>query len=489
MATMLCFIATDAKVGSGKLKELLSNAVNDSFNMINVDMDTSTSDMAVILANGLAGKANDSEFAQALDFVCLELAKMVAADGEGASKLIEVNVNEAKSQGDARKIAKAIVNSNLFKCAVFGNDPNWGRALAAIGNSGAEIIEGKIKIYLNGLTVFCEGKPSFIDEVKLSQSIANSSEVKVQVNIGIGKSSATAYGCDLTYDYVKINSEYRLKKAGYAEKAQILLEAFSYANKFKHKTAVIKFGGSAMIDAEYRNYFFEDAAVLKQLGMRMVIVHGGGAFLDEAMANAGMKKKIVNGLRVTDAATLKIAEKVFSSINEDCVTALKMHGVSAENCTPGLLTTTVKEKAFGLVGEVTGVNSEKLVEKMKQGIVPVVSPLGKTLAGQLTNVNADAVAASIAIALHAEKLTILTNVDGVRINEKIVSHLTVNQAKEFVSKNQITGGMIPKVSACVEAVKHKVKKAHLINGVKKHSLLLELFTAEGMGTELVDDGP
>ena len=145
MATMLSFICTDADMGADKLNKILKNAVNDSFNMMSVDMDTSTSDMCVILANGKAGKVDENKFQEALTYVCKELAKKVASDGEGATKLIIVNVKNAKN--GAKKLAKSIISSNLFKCAAYGNDPNWGRILCAMGNSGVEFEETKVDVY------------------------------------------------------------------------------------------------------------------------------------------------------------------------------------------------------------------------------------------------------------------------------------------------------------------------------------------------------
>ncbi|MDP3742578.1 MAG: bifunctional glutamate N-acetyltransferase/amino-acid acetyltransferase ArgJ [Candidatus Micrarchaeota archaeon] len=488
MATTLCFIVTDAEVETSTLQTLLRASVDKSFNMINVDMDTSTSDMAILMANGIAGKANKEEFAKALDVVCLELAKMVASDGEGATKLIEAKITSAKTQSDARKAAKSIVNSNLFKAAVFGSDPNWGRALSAIGNSGIEFDINKITIAINNVTVLQNGLPTPIDEVELSKKIAGSTTLNVDVDLGNGTETATAYGCDLSYEYISINSEYRLKKTNYVEKAEILLEAFNYAKKFSGKIMVVKYGGNAMVDKQCKEWFFEDVAILRQLGVNIVIVHGGGPFLDVEMKKAGIEKKTVNGLRITDSATLEIAKKVFNSINQECVASLANNGVKAFNATAGLIETKLKNPGLGFVGEITHVNTKQLVEKMHKGNVPVVSSLGTTLEDQCTNVNADTIASNLAIALQAEKLTILTNVDGVSINGKVMTHLTIDEANQFSENGQITAGMLPKIAACIDAVKHNVKKAHLINGTKKHALLVELFTPEGIGTELVKNG-
>ncbi len=207
MATMLAFIATDAEIGSEKLKEMLSNSVSKSFNMISVDTDTSTSDMVILMANGSAGEVDEKEFQKALDFVCVELAKKIAKDGEGATKLIEVHVKNAKTGDDAKKIAKSIICSNLVKSAIFGNDPNWGRIMCAIGYSGAEIEESKIDISFGDEKIAENGTEKNFDNKKI-KGLMSKDELKITINLNNGNHSATAYGCDLTYDYVKINADY-----------------------------------------------------------------------------------------------------------------------------------------------------------------------------------------------------------------------------------------------------------------------------------------
>ncbi len=207
MATMLCFITTDAKISSKNLSALLKNSVNKSFNMTTVDMDQSTSDMAVIMANGLAGKVDEKKFQNALDYVCTELAKKIAKDGEGATKLVEVHVKNASTEEDAKKIAKAVVSSNLVKCAIFGNDPNVGRIMCAIGNSMAKFKENLIDIYFGSEQVVQNGRISGfnLDEIK---RIMKKDALIITIDMNNGKENATAYGCDMTYDYIKINALY-----------------------------------------------------------------------------------------------------------------------------------------------------------------------------------------------------------------------------------------------------------------------------------------
>lgn len=207
MATMLCFITTNADLSSKELKKCLVNSVNKSFNMVSVDMDTSTSDMVILMSNN-AKDVNKEKFQKALDFVCIEMAKKIAIDGEGATKLIEVVVKEAKTKQDAKKIAKSIVGSNLVKCAMFGNDPNWGRIMSAIGNSNAYFKENKINILLHDKLIVKDGiEVKNFDAGKILK-LLKKDKVKVIVNLNLGKEEATAYGCDMSYDYVEINAEY-----------------------------------------------------------------------------------------------------------------------------------------------------------------------------------------------------------------------------------------------------------------------------------------
>ena len=215
MATMLGFITTDANIESAQLQRALSDITNQTFNAITVDGDTSTNDMVVVMANGLAGNETLSpmhpdweNFYTALRLVAEDLAKSIARDGEGATKLIEVEVDGAASDEEARKIAKTVVGSPLVKTAVFGNDANWGRIIAAVGYSGATVDPDKITIDIGGATMVENGEPIPFSEEQLIE-ILKQQEVKIHVSLGVGEGHGLAWGCDLTYDYVQINASYR----------------------------------------------------------------------------------------------------------------------------------------------------------------------------------------------------------------------------------------------------------------------------------------
>lgn len=207
MATMLCFITTDAKIPSKKLQECLRNSVNRSFNMISVDMDTSTSDMATIMANGLAGKTDEKKFQRALDFVCIEMAKKIAMDGEGATKLVEVCAENALTEQDARKLAKSVISSNLVKCALYGNDPNWGRIISAMGNSGANFDSDIVDVHFGSECIVTNGTTTNFNLQKVKDTMAKDF-LRITINMKHGRQKAVAYGCDMSYDYIKINALY-----------------------------------------------------------------------------------------------------------------------------------------------------------------------------------------------------------------------------------------------------------------------------------------
>ncbi len=214
MATMLGFITSDISIKGELLQEALKKVVEKTFNMISVDGDTSTNDMVLLMANGLAGnKLIDKKdvdyykFLNALQHVAEYLAKCIAKDGEGATKMIEVEVKNAVSFGEARKVAKAVINSPLVKTAIFGKDPNWGRILAAVGYSGAEFMPDKVDLYLKEKIVE-NGQPLTFSRQKLHEYLESSDEIKIIIDLKMGEVNATAWGCDLTYGYVKINTKY-----------------------------------------------------------------------------------------------------------------------------------------------------------------------------------------------------------------------------------------------------------------------------------------
>jgi glutamate N-acetyltransferase/amino-acid N-acetyltransferase len=213
LATMLCFIATDAVVSADFLPAALQEAVDCSFNMVSIDGDTSPNDCAFLLANGLAGNEpidfdNGGDFQEALNAVCTHLARSMARDGEGATKLIEVIVERAEDQAGACQAARTVASSPMVKAAIHGNDPNWGRIVAALGRSGASVREDRLDVYLNDVCVMKQGCPTTFNKEEMKSALSNSDNVLIRLCLHLGEGQATAWGCDLSEEYVRINSSY-----------------------------------------------------------------------------------------------------------------------------------------------------------------------------------------------------------------------------------------------------------------------------------------
>jgi glutamate N-acetyltransferase/amino-acid N-acetyltransferase len=214
LATLLCFLTTDARVDAGFLQSALKQAADASFNMVSIDGDTSTNDTVLLLANGLAGNEVISQgteqaviFQQALEGLCIHIAKVMARDGEGATKLLEITVQGAPDKAAARQVARTVVSSALVKSAIYGNDPNWGRIVAAAGRSGVEIVESKIDLHLDTICMVKAGRPQPFDHDEAVKHL-NQAEVFFTLSLNLGNGSAVAWGCDLTEDYVRVNSHY-----------------------------------------------------------------------------------------------------------------------------------------------------------------------------------------------------------------------------------------------------------------------------------------
>lgn len=281
----------------------------------------------------------------------------------------------------------------------------------------------------------------------------------------------------------------------------ILLEALPYIKKFWSKIIVIKYGGSAMKDKNLEKQILKDIILLKYVGMKPVIVHGGGSEISEEMKKRNKTPQFINGLRVTDEETMEIIEMVLTGkINTRLVAEINLHisegpgngvkgiGLSGEDAQ--LLTVKKHQiSELGLVGEVENINPEILMILLEKNYIPVIATVGVDKEGVRYNINADTVAAQIAISLQAEKLIFLTDVDGIFKDSSnpstIISSLNINKTKELIESGCVQKGMIPKVDAAIQAIKGGVKKIHLLNGKCPHSILLEVFTDSGIGTEII----
>lgn len=285
------------------------------------------------------------------------------------------------------------------------------------------------------------------------------------------------------------------------KKAEILIEALPYIRNFYGKTFVIKYGGSAQVKGKLKESFAKDIVTLNFIGIRTLIVHGGGLRISAMMKKMGKKPEFVQGQRVTDEETMDIVEMVLGGlVNKEIVSLINSHGGRAAGLSGkdgGLIKAkkkVIKKHAdtgvdeiidIGLVGEVTGVDPDILRTLERDGFIPVISPIGVGPNGETLNINADYVAASIASALQAEKLILLTDVPGIMDKEnRIISSITKQNIKKLIKDGTITGGMLPKVQACLKAIEGGVLKTHIVDGRVPHCLLLEIFTKEGIGSEI-----
>ena len=280
-------------------------------------------------------------------------------------------------------------------------------------------------------------------------------------------------------------------------KAKVLIEALPYIRYFSGKYVVVKYGGSAMLDADLQKNVIRDVALLKLIGMKPIIVHGGGKEISKWVKLSGKEPEFYNGLRVTDKDTMEIAEMVLFKVNQELVAMMAQQGIKAVGLSgkdAEMMKVEKKEvlgKDLGYVGNVTEVNTDLLEALIEDDFVPVISPIGLGEDYEGYNINADDTACAIASALNAEKLVFLTDIEGVFIDPEdkstLISEMDLTQAHEFVDKGVVGGGMLPKLKNCIEAIENGVARVHILDGRLDHCLLLVFFTQKGIGTAILKD--
>lgn len=281
------------------------------------------------------------------------------------------------------------------------------------------------------------------------------------------------------------------------DKAAVLVEALPYIQRFNRKIIVVKYGGSAMVDEELKKSVIQDVTLLKLVGFKPIIVHGGGKEISKWVEKVGMEAEFVNGLRKTDAATMEIAEMVLSKVNKSLVQLVEELGVNAVGISGkdgGMLKVEKKlsnGQDIGFVGEITDVNPKILYDLLEKDFLPIVAPIGMDNEFNSYNINADDAACAIARAVSAEKLAFLTDIEGVYKDPSdkstLISELTVSDAKELIGNGNIGGGMLPKLNNCIDAIDNGVSRVHILDGRIAHCLLLEIFTNKGIGTAILGD--
>ena len=284
----------------------------------------------------------------------------------------------------------------------------------------------------------------------------------------------------------------------YLEKAEVLIEALPYIQRFNRKVIVVKYGGSAMVDEELKRNVIKDVVLLKLVGFKPIIVQGGGKEISRWVGKVGKEAKFVNGLRVTDKETMEIAEMVLGKVNKELVTLVESLGVKAIGISGkdgGLLKVNKKlsqGQDIGYVGDIKEVNPAILNELLEKDFLPIVCPVGLGDDFATYNINADDAACAIARAMKAEKLAFLTDIEGVyrdpEDTSSLISELFVNEAKALIENGNVGGGMIPKLQNCIDAIESGVNRVHILDGRIQHCLLLEIFTNKGIGTAILREG-
>ena len=282
----------------------------------------------------------------------------------------------------------------------------------------------------------------------------------------------------------------------YLDKAQVLIEALPYIQRFNRKIIVVKYGGSAMVDEELKKQVIEDVTLLKLVGFKPIIVHGGGKEISKWVSRVGMEPQFINGLRVTDEDTMEVAEMVLGKVNKSLVQHVEELGVRAIGISGkdgGLLRVDKKLSGgedIGFVGEVKRVNAEILYDLLEKDFLPIVCPVGMDDEFNTYNINADDAACAIARAVKAEKLAFLTDIEGVYKDpgdpKTLISELRVDEAQKLMSDGYIGGGMLPKLQNCIDAIENGVSRVHILDGRIPHCLLLEIFTNRGIGTAILN---
>ena len=280
-----------------------------------------------------------------------------------------------------------------------------------------------------------------------------------------------------------------------AQRAEVLTQALPYIKNYNGKIVVIKYGGNAMINEQLKQQVMEDIALLWLIGVKVVLVHGGGPEINDLMKKMGKEAVFVDGLRVTDKETVDIVQMVLAGkVNKSLVTLLQMkggHAVGLSGMDGGIIEATVKDERLGYVGKITKIRTQPITDLLEKNYIPVISTVASDHEGNVYNINGDTAAAYIAGALGAERLLMMTDIAGILRDKDdpntLIPHLTVSEAKGLYDEGIISGGMIPKVDCCIEAISHGVKTVVIMDGRTPHSILMELLTNEGDGTMVVGD--
>jgi acetylglutamate kinase len=516
LASTIVVICTDIAVSQTLLQRALLRAMNGSFNNLTIDNDMSTNDTVLALANGQLGNPELTEvgaeydaFVEQLQSMCVELAKEVARDGEGATRLLEVRVTGAPTEAIAADLARSTAGSTLVKAAIFGADPNWGRILATIGarcgSQNYDVDPALSKVSLQGIVVY-DAKPMLevhnFPVSAVSTNDANegpsmpghtrlrarmrSPEVLVEVDLRAGAESSVGWGCDLSYDYVKINADYtsllvptadgsvakddRLTNYSPKFKVNLVTQALTYISRFAGKRVVLKIGRQAMGKDSLRAAIVEDVKLLRAVGMVPILVHGESPE-GASKGDTYSRDMMVSGQTNTELVTL---------LNRTGVQAIGLSGMDASFLKG-------KRMGEGLPGEVVAINTDVLDMFLQRSYVPVISPVGFLDDGSTLPLEPDQVASEIAVVANASKLVYLVGVPGFVEDDELLGQLTTSTLREKLAAGVFNRNLARKAQCAISALERGVERVHVIDSRTPHSIIAEFFTDQGIGS-LVTNG-
>ena len=509
LASTIAVICTDIALPAALLHKALVASMDGSFNNLTVDNDMSTNDAVLALANGVLGNAELTEkdpeyetFCAQLQSLCVELAKEVAKDGEGATKLLEVRVTNAPNKVIATDLARSVAGSTLVKAAVFGADPNWGRILATVGarcgSQGFEVNPSEAKVSVQGIVVF-DKKPVFDPSIQppaMANNGANegpsvpghqglrarmrSPEVLVEIDLRSGDAASVGWGCDLTYDYVKINADYtsllvptadgsvakddRLTNYSPKFKVTLVKEALTYISRFAGKRVVIKLGRQAMGKDSLRASIVEDVNLLRAVGLVPILVHGESPE-GASKGDTHSKEMMMSGQTNTELVTM---------LNRTGVQAIGLSGMDAS-----FMKGRRVSEGFG---EVVSVNADLLEMFLQRNYVPVVSPVGFLDDGSTIPLEPDQVASEIAVTAKASKLVYLVGSPGFTENDELLGQINTSTLKEKSARGIFNRNLTRKAKWTIASLERGVERVHVIDARTPHSIIAEFFTDQGIGS-------
>ncbi len=514
LASTIVVVCTDVAISPAMLQRALVGSMEGSFNNLTIDNDMSTNDVVLALANGAVGNAEIVEagadfdaFAAQLQSLCVELAREVARDGEGATRLLEVRVSGAPSRAIGTDLARSVAGSTLVKAAIFGADPNWGRILATVGaRCGSQkypVDPSDAKVTVQGVTVY-DRRPLFDPREPVAPHVVNDAnegpsvpghkglrarmrapEVLVEIELRAGNESSVGFGCDLSYDYVKINADYtsllvptadgsvakddRLTNYSPKFKVNLVTQALTYISRFAGKRVVLKLGRQAMGKDSLRASIAEDVNLLRAVGMVPILVHGESPE-GASKGDNRSREMVLNGQTNTELVTL---------LNRSGTQAIGLSGMDASFLRAKLSADATIENPRG---EVTAINAELLELFLSKNYVPVISPVGFLEDGTTVPLEPDQVASEVAIAVKASKLVYLVGVPGFMQDDELLGQLTVSSLSGHLAANVFNANLARKGRCAIAALERGVERVHLIDSRTPHSIIAEFFTDQGIGS-------